>query len=212
MRRRRVLAAADSLLLELPVRRADDVESVGGRDELGRAIGGLPAGQRRLVALRHALDLTVNEIARLLRVPPGTVKSRLHAAAAALRIALHEARAGGQGEQRAGNDPGHLPGAPPVRRPSARPGGTGRPELGQPGGTRRISTAAGPGSHTRLAGSLPSERSPRRDAPPATRGGLGRVAVACRSRGRTAGAAHLPRSSLRRHGSNAVGSGAPVRL
>lgn len=52
------------------------------------AIGKLPVAQRELVTLFYLEDLTVNDIAQLLEVPPGTVKSRLHHARAALRAEL----------------------------------------------------------------------------------------------------------------------------
>jgi len=45
----------------------------------------LPDEQRRLVVLRFYLDLSVRQIAEELDVPEGTVKSRLHAAVAAMR-------------------------------------------------------------------------------------------------------------------------------
>lgn len=51
----------------------------------------LPARQRQLLTLRYYADLPVRDIARLLEVPEGTVKSRLHAAVAALRSRLREA-------------------------------------------------------------------------------------------------------------------------
>ncbi|MCX5558483.1 RNA polymerase sigma factor [Streptomyces sp. NBC_00038] len=48
----------------------------------------LPAQQRQALVLRYYTDLTVRDIARLLDVPEGTVKSRLHHAVAALRTEL----------------------------------------------------------------------------------------------------------------------------
>ncbi|MEU9609040.1 sigma-70 family RNA polymerase sigma factor [Streptomyces sp. NPDC048057] len=50
----------------------------------------LPKVQRQVLVLRFYADLTVPQIARELGVPEGTVKSRLHAAAKAMRARLHE--------------------------------------------------------------------------------------------------------------------------
>ncbi|MEV1011497.1 sigma-70 family RNA polymerase sigma factor [Streptomyces sp. NPDC049881] len=46
--------------------------------------------QRQVITLRYYMDLSVAEIASLLEIPAGTVKSRLHAAAAVLRDRLTE--------------------------------------------------------------------------------------------------------------------------
>ena len=71
------------------------LDLVERRDEpLARALAALPAQQRAVIVLRYADDLTVDEIARLLDLPPGTVKSRLSRAVVALRAEL-EARASG---------------------------------------------------------------------------------------------------------------------
>ncbi|MYQ46292.1 sigma-70 family RNA polymerase sigma factor [Streptomyces sp. SID4985] len=51
---------------------------------------GLPPVQRQVLALRYYADLPVREIARRLRVPEGTVKSRLHTAVAALGRRLRD--------------------------------------------------------------------------------------------------------------------------
>ncbi|GAB2947413.1 sigma-70 family RNA polymerase sigma factor [Streptomyces heilongjiangensis] len=51
---------------------------------------GLPAVQRQILALRFYTDLPVREIARLLGIPEGTVKSRLHTAVAAIGARLRE--------------------------------------------------------------------------------------------------------------------------
>jgi RNA polymerase sigma-70 factor (ECF subfamily) len=57
------------------------------RDELGHALSRLAPDQRLVVALRYYRDLTVDEIADRLRVPTGTVKSRIHYALRALQPA-----------------------------------------------------------------------------------------------------------------------------
>ena len=58
------------------------------RDVVGRAMRVLNDDQRVTVALRYWGELTVPEIADRMRVPEGTVKSRLHSALAALRREL----------------------------------------------------------------------------------------------------------------------------
>ena len=56
--------------------------------DLARALGDLPAGQRVAVVLRYLEDMPEAEIAALLRVAPGTVKSRLARALDTLRTQL----------------------------------------------------------------------------------------------------------------------------
>lgn len=69
-----------------PARRPD-VES---DDELWSALRALPAGQRRVVVLRHYWGLSVEETATDLGVSAGTVKSQTSVALSALRRALRE--------------------------------------------------------------------------------------------------------------------------
>jgi len=45
---------------------------------VGEAVAGLPATQRAVVVLYYVNDLSVREIAEILGIPQGTVKSRLH--------------------------------------------------------------------------------------------------------------------------------------
>ena len=70
----------------LPVE-ASGIDSRAGssRADLQRALAMLPEGQREAVLLRFVDELSLDEIARCLDIPPGTVKSRLHHALAALR-------------------------------------------------------------------------------------------------------------------------------
>jgi DNA-directed RNA polymerase specialized sigma24 family protein len=67
---------------------ADEVAetSVDGLD-IARALALLPAGQRQVVVLHHLLDLPVEESARALGVPVGTLKSRLPRSASACSAA-----------------------------------------------------------------------------------------------------------------------------
>lgn len=55
-------------------------------DGLQEAIDTLDGGPRRLLALRFFADLQLDEIAELLNVPLGTVKSRLHRTLQTLRL------------------------------------------------------------------------------------------------------------------------------
>ncbi|HEV7200120.1 MAG TPA: sigma-70 family RNA polymerase sigma factor [Candidatus Limnocylindria bacterium] len=66
----------------------DDVMTVADRDQLERGFSRLSADQRAVLVLQHYLDLGLPEIAELLGVPLGTVKSRSHAARQAMRAAL----------------------------------------------------------------------------------------------------------------------------
>ena len=52
------------------------------------AVMSLPAGQRRVIVLRHIWNLTIEETAAELRISTGTVKSQSADAVAALRRAL----------------------------------------------------------------------------------------------------------------------------
>jgi RNA polymerase sigma-70 factor (ECF subfamily) len=85
MRRRRVVAFAP---LDDPPEPADPFRSSLDRIVLGRALGTLTPELRAVVVLRYLLDLTNEEIADRLRIPNGTVKSRLHYAFIALRREL----------------------------------------------------------------------------------------------------------------------------
>ncbi|MFC8824874.1 RNA polymerase sigma factor [Streptomyces sp. NPDC057137] len=53
-------------------------------------LDGLPTAQRQVLTLRYYADLTVRDIALLLDIPEGTVKSRLHTAVAAMRTRLSD--------------------------------------------------------------------------------------------------------------------------
>ena len=56
------------------------------------ALAQLPSDRRTLLALHYLHDLSVAEIASTLRIPIGTVKSRMHAARAQLKGALNQQR------------------------------------------------------------------------------------------------------------------------
>jgi RNA polymerase sigma-70 factor, ECF subfamily len=65
------------------------------RDDLNQRFSTLPFDQRAVVVLRFWDDLSVPAIAERLRIPEGTVKSRLHAATAQLRADLGAATSEG---------------------------------------------------------------------------------------------------------------------
>ncbi|WP_432044272.1 RNA polymerase sigma factor [Streptomyces cadmiisoli] len=50
----------------------------------------MPAAQRQVLVLRYYADLPIREIALLLQVPEGTIKSHLHTAHAAMRERLRQ--------------------------------------------------------------------------------------------------------------------------
>ncbi|MEV4512852.1 SigE family RNA polymerase sigma factor [Dactylosporangium sp. NPDC049525] len=60
----------------------------GGDQELGRALQRLPARQRAAVVLRHLEDMSIAEVAELLGMAEGTVKSQTARGVDALRRAL----------------------------------------------------------------------------------------------------------------------------
>jgi RNA polymerase sigma-70 factor (ECF subfamily) len=62
---------------------------VARRDELTRAFERLSVDHRVVLVLTHYLGYSAPEIARILGIPAGTVASRLHYGAAAMRRALH---------------------------------------------------------------------------------------------------------------------------
>jgi RNA polymerase sigma-70 factor (ECF subfamily) len=66
----------------------DPSSALADLDQLERAFRRLKPEDRALIVLRHYLDLQLPEIAATLRLPLGTVKSRLHRSMDALRASL----------------------------------------------------------------------------------------------------------------------------
>jgi RNA polymerase sigma factor (sigma-70 family) len=68
------------------------IEDVGAmlasRDEIERGFADLSLDQRAVIVLRFYVGLPLEEVAEVLGVPVGTVKSRLHRATQALRASL----------------------------------------------------------------------------------------------------------------------------
>jgi RNA polymerase sigma-70 factor (ECF subfamily) len=83
-RRGIVSARGREALAELPPETAADPSL---RLDLARRLARLPDRLREVLVLRYYRDLGEREIAAQLGIPPGTVKSRLHAALRALREA-----------------------------------------------------------------------------------------------------------------------------
>jgi RNA polymerase sigma-70 factor (ECF subfamily) len=85
-RRRRVIEV--ELTSMLPVSVTDDAVRIADRDQLERGFRRLSIDHRAVVVLHHYLDLPLEEVADVLGVPLGTVRSRLHRAMQGLRAAL----------------------------------------------------------------------------------------------------------------------------
>ena len=83
-RSNRFLARDISGELELPAH-GDPFATTHERDAIDQALATLSPDHRVVVALRFDRDLTVEEIARRLEIPEGTVASRLHYALRKLR-------------------------------------------------------------------------------------------------------------------------------
>lgn len=66
----------------------DESAAIAARDELDRMFRRLPMDQRAVFVLHHYLGLPLVEIAEMLEIPAGTVRSRLHYATYGLRAAL----------------------------------------------------------------------------------------------------------------------------
>jgi RNA polymerase sigma-70 factor, ECF subfamily len=64
------------------------IVSVADRDQLEHAFRDLSTDHRAVVVLHYYRDLTLAEIADVLRIPIGTVRSRLHYARRSLRAAI----------------------------------------------------------------------------------------------------------------------------
>ena len=75
-------------LLPAPEPEPDASVMVADRELLERAFRTLSTEQRAAVVLHYYRGLPLDEIAGILRVPPGTVRSRLHYAKRALRGAI----------------------------------------------------------------------------------------------------------------------------
>jgi RNA polymerase sigma-70 factor (ECF subfamily) len=87
LRRQRRRATVLEVLPPLAAEPAPD-DAVVDRDQLDRAFRRLSSDQRAAIVLQYYGGLTFPEIAEILRVPVGTVRSRLHYAKRAMRAAI----------------------------------------------------------------------------------------------------------------------------
>lgn len=77
-------------ILEIDQPVEDHTKSLAQRDQLERAFSRLSVDQRAVLVLTHYLGFSAPEISVMLGMPTGTVYSRLHYGAAAMRRALTE--------------------------------------------------------------------------------------------------------------------------
>ena len=68
-----------------PAHSFDVAMALADRDLVERSMNDLTLDHRAVIVLRFYLDLPVDEVARILGIPPGTVKSRIHRGLAVLR-------------------------------------------------------------------------------------------------------------------------------
>jgi RNA polymerase sigma-70 factor (ECF subfamily) len=83
VRKRKRLVFDEGALRDVATRAAEHAQA--SRAELAAVLAGLPEAQREVVLMRFVDDMSLREIAVALRIPLGTVKSRLHNALKALR-------------------------------------------------------------------------------------------------------------------------------
>ena len=79
---------ATDISAEVALATGDHAGRVEDRDVIGAAIATLSPDHQIVIALRYYRDLTVDDIARRLDVPAGTIKSRLHSALKRLHDAI----------------------------------------------------------------------------------------------------------------------------
>lgn len=87
---RRARRAIPGLLPEEtePATSVDEFRALVDRDEIERAFDRQGVEHRAVLVLRYYLDLPLEEIATILEVPTGTVKSRIHNGLRAMRAAI----------------------------------------------------------------------------------------------------------------------------
>ena len=91
LRRSRVRQEHDSVYPATTIA-SDPAEPFADRDEIARALDLLTPQAHEVIALRYGQELSLAEIAVVLACPEGTVKSRLNAALARLRVILRRER------------------------------------------------------------------------------------------------------------------------
>jgi RNA polymerase sigma-70 factor (ECF subfamily) len=86
--RRRPWEVRAPVPLSLAVDAADPEGQVDDRDRLERAFRELSIDHRAVIVLHHYVGLSLVEVARVIGIPTGTTRSRLHYALRAMRAAL----------------------------------------------------------------------------------------------------------------------------
>ena len=76
-------AAEEGILDAIPA--GEGADPAGARGELAAVLAALPETHREVLLMRFVDGLALEEIARALDIPLGTVKSRMHNALASLR-------------------------------------------------------------------------------------------------------------------------------
>ncbi|NLY55853.1 MAG: sigma-70 family RNA polymerase sigma factor [Firmicutes bacterium] len=90
LRRRREIPGSDLLTIVAPI--DSGIPNTLDRLELLGALETLPPEMRAVLVLRHGEDLSIQEIAATLKIPAGTVKSRLYNGYRRLRAELKRLR------------------------------------------------------------------------------------------------------------------------
>lgn len=103
----------------------------GLRIDVERSLAGLPDRLREVLVLRYYHQLSEREIARVAGVPPGTVKSRLHAAVRALRTE-YERDVTPEGDAAGAAAPGERSRTPERKDQEPRNDGPARAKTGDP--------------------------------------------------------------------------------
>jgi RNA polymerase sigma-70 factor, ECF subfamily len=88
--RRRNLVELKVVPDEEPAYAFDVATALANRDLVERSMNDLTLDHRAVIVLRFYLDLPVDEVARILDIPAGTVKSRIHRGLAVLRAHMAE--------------------------------------------------------------------------------------------------------------------------
>lgn len=100
-RRTRRIARLEVHVTPIEVGEADETRMIADRDQLERGFRRLDPDQRAIVVLHFFSGLPLTEVAGVLAIPVGTVKSRLHRATQTMRadleaearsVAIHEGR------------------------------------------------------------------------------------------------------------------------
>jgi RNA polymerase sigma-70 factor (ECF subfamily) len=86
-RRKRRVIEVELIAIDSPAA-LDVASALADREVLDQALARLDPGHRAVVALHYLLGMPLPEVARTLRIPNGTAKSRLHYALAAMRTTV----------------------------------------------------------------------------------------------------------------------------